>query len=144
MVVGNYPAFNLYKDMGFEEFTQSSEYELGRESFLFPEPLPPDYQLRTLSPFDWKTPFHFTQRVTPDHITRYEPVTEPRFRVPWILPLIGGLLASAGGSRNERFAIYDAGEKVAAIGQYSYRTRPGGTNFANVSFSTGQNSCRAK
>jgi hypothetical protein len=64
-------------------------------------------------------------------------VTEVRFRVPWILPLIGGLFASAGGSHNERFAIYDAGEKVVAIGQYSYRTREGGTNSTNVSIDPG-------
>jgi hypothetical protein len=29
--------------------------------------------------------------------------------------------------------MYDGGEKVVAIGQYSYRTREGGTNFTNVS-----------
>lgn len=133
VVVGNDPAFNLYKELGFEEFTQSSEYELRKECVVLPEPLPPGYQLKTLSRFDWKTKFRFAQHVTPDHITRYEPVTEARFRVSWIMPLIGGLLASAGGSHNERFAIYDARENVAAIGQYTYRTREGGTNFTNVS-----------
>jgi predicted GNAT family acetyltransferase len=133
VVVGNDPAFNLYKEMGFEEFTQSSEYELGKESIILPEPLPPGYQLKTLSRFDWKTKFHFAQRVTPDHITRYEPVTEARYSVSWLLPLIGGLLASAGGSHNERFAIFDIGGEAVAIGQYSYRTRAGGTNFTNVS-----------
>ncbi len=133
VVVGNDPAFHLYKEMGFEEFTQSAEYELSKESIIFPETMPPGYQLKALSPFDWKTRFQFARRVTPDYITRYEPVTEARFRVPWILPLIGGLLNSAGGSRNERFAIYDAGENAVAMGQYSYRTREGGTNFTNVS-----------
>jgi ribosomal protein S18 acetylase RimI-like enzyme len=133
VVVGNDPAFNLYKDMGFEEFTQSFEYQLRRERLIRPEQLPPGFQLKPLSPFDWKTRFAFAQRVTPGHITRYEPVTEARFRIPWILPLIGGLFASAGGSHNERFAMYDAGGKIVAIGQYSYRTREGGTNRTNVS-----------
>jgi ribosomal protein S18 acetylase RimI-like enzyme len=133
VVVGNDPAFNLYKEMGFEEFTQSSEYQLQKECFIFPVQIPPGYHLKPLSAFDWKTRFHFAQRVTPDHITRYEPVTEARFRVPWILPLFGGLLESAGGSRNQRFAIYDADRKVVAIGQYSYRLREGGSNFTNVS-----------
>jgi ribosomal protein S18 acetylase RimI-like enzyme len=133
VVVGNDPAFNLYKEMGFEEFTQSSEYQLRKESFILPKQLPPGCQLKPLSRFDWKTRFAFAKRVTPAHITRYEPVTEARFRVPWILPLFGGLFASAGGTHNERFAIYEAGGKVVAIGQYSYRTREGGTNFTNVS-----------
>lgn len=133
VVVGNDPAFNLYKEMGFEEYTRSSEYQFSRYSISSPEQLPPGYQLRPLSRLDWKTRFHFAQRITPAHITRYEPVTEERFRVPWILPLIGGLFASAGGSNNERFAIYDSEGKVVAIGHYSYRTREGGTNSTNVS-----------
>jgi len=133
VVVGNDPAFKLYKEMGFEEFTQSCEYQLQKESCILPLVIPAGYQLKPLSPFDWKTRFHFAQRVTPDHITRYEPVTEARFRVPWLLPLIGGLLESAGGSRNERFVIQAAEGTVVAVGQYSYRLREGGTNFANVS-----------
>jgi ribosomal protein S18 acetylase RimI-like enzyme len=133
VVVGNDPAFDLYKEMGFEEFTQSFEYQLSKESSILPEPLPPGYQLKPLSPFDWRTRFHFAQRVIPDRITSYEPVTEARFRVSWILPLIGGLLESAGGSRTERFVIQAVEGKVIAIGQYSYRLREGGTNFAVVS-----------
>jgi ribosomal protein S18 acetylase RimI-like enzyme len=137
VVVGNDPAFNLYKEMGFEEFTQSCEYQLHKESLIYPVQLPPGCQIRPLSPFDWKTRFHFAQRVTPEHITRYEPVTEARFRVSWLLPLIGGLLESAGGSRNERFVIQASEEKVVAVGQYSYRLREGGTNFASVSIDPG-------
>jgi ribosomal protein S18 acetylase RimI-like enzyme len=133
VVVGNDPAFYLYKEMGFEEFTQSCEYQLQKESSIFPQELPPGYKLKPLSPFDWKTRFHFAQRVTPNHITRYEPVTEARFQVPWVLPLIGGLLESAGGSHNERFVIQAVEGTVVAVGQYSYRLRTGGTNFANVS-----------
>jgi ribosomal protein S18 acetylase RimI-like enzyme len=133
VVVGNDPAFNLYKEIGFEEFTRSSEYEFRTEGFIFPEQIPPGYRIKYLSPFDWKTRFHFARRVTPEHITRYEPVTEGRFRIPWILPLIGALFASAGGVHNERFAIHDAGEEVVAVGQYSYRTREGGTNSTHVS-----------
>jgi ribosomal protein S18 acetylase RimI-like enzyme len=133
VVVGNDPAFNLYKEMGFEEFTQSSEYQVRKESVILPEQLPPGYQLTPLSPFDWKTQFAFAQRVTPAHITRYEPVTKARYRVPWIMPLFGGLFASAGSNHNERFAVYSAGGKVVAIGQYTYRKREGGTNFTNVS-----------
>jgi ribosomal protein S18 acetylase RimI-like enzyme len=133
VVVGNDPAFKLYKEMGFEEFTKSSAYQLRRESLILPKRLPPTYELKPISPFNWRTRFHFAQRVTPDHITRYEPVTEERFRVSWIMPLIGGLFASAGGSQNKRFAIYEAQGEVVAIGQYSYRLREGGTNFTNVS-----------
>ena len=42
VVVGNDPAFNLYKEMGFEEFTQSSEYQLHKESIILPKGFPQD------------------------------------------------------------------------------------------------------
>ena len=133
VVVGNEPAFKLYEEMGFEAFTQSCEFQLRKESSIFPQDIPSGYHVRPLSPFDWKTRFLFAERVTPDQITRYEPVTEARFQVPWILPLIGGLLESAGGSRNKRFVIQTVEGTVVAVGQYSYRLRTGGVNFANVS-----------
>ena len=133
VVVGNDPAFNLYKNMGFEEFTQSSEYHFQKETPISAEPLPEGYRLIPLSPYDWKTRFTFAQRVTPAHITRFEPVTESRFKVPRIMPLFGKLFAAAGGFHNERFAVYGPGEGVVGIGYYSYRTREGGTNSANVS-----------
>lgn len=137
VVVGNDPAFNLYKEMGFDEFTQSCEYDLDKDISLAPMPLPAGYRLNRLSPYDWKTRFHFAQRVTPAHITRFEPVTEARFRVPMLVPLIGRLFESAGGSHGERFAVYGPEDEVVGIGQYSYRTREGGTNFAGVSIDPG-------
>jgi ribosomal protein S18 acetylase RimI-like enzyme len=133
VVVGNDPAFKLYKDLGFEEFTQSSEYHYQKDEHISPQPLPDGYTLKILSPYDWKTRFLFAQRVTPAHITRFEPVSEARFRVPRIMPLFGQLFESAGGFHNERFAIYNPQEEAVGIGQYSYRTREGGTNSASLS-----------
>jgi ribosomal protein S18 acetylase RimI-like enzyme len=132
VVAGNDPAFNLYKELGFEPFKQSSEYNFQNDTTVASVPLPKGYKLKSLSPFDWKTRFAFAQRVTPEHVTRYEPVTEARFRVPMIMPLFGKLFEAAGGAHSERFAIYKA-DKVAGIGQYTYRTRPGGKNSAGLS-----------
>lgn len=137
VVVGNDPAFNLYKEMGFEEFTQSSEYDLQPDIIINTLPLPAGYTRKPLSAYDWKTKFEFARRVTPAHITRYEPVTEARFRMSPVLPFISGLLESAGGSRNERFTVYGPHGAIAGIGQYSYRARPGGTNFINLSIDPG-------
>jgi len=133
VVVGNDPAFNLYKEMGFDPFTKSSEYHLQKDTPVTSASLPEGYQLKSLSPFDWQTRFNLAKRVTPAHITRYEPVTEERFRTPMIMPFFGKLFETAGGSHSERFAIYAPDEEVVAIGQYSYRTRAGGTNFARLS-----------
>jgi len=133
VVVGNDPAFNLYKEMGFEAFTRSSEYHFQNDTPLMPHSLPAGYTIRPLGPFDWKTRFAFARRVTPGHIQRYEPVTEARYQVPRIMPLFGKLFESAGGAHSERFAMYALNGEVVAIGQYTYRTRAGGMNFTRMS-----------
>ena len=133
VVVGNVPAFHLYKEMGFEEFTQSTGYYYQKETSKSAIPLPAGYNLRSFSPYDWKTHFNFAKRVTPAHITQYEPLTESRFKITWIVPLFGKLFAAAGGFHNELFAIYGPGEEVVGISQYTCRVREGGTNSASVS-----------
>jgi ribosomal protein S18 acetylase RimI-like enzyme len=133
VVVGNDPAFNLYKEMGFDPFTQSAEYHFQKDTPVAPKPLPQGYTLKPLSRFDWKTRFELAKRITPEHVTRYEPVTETRFRTPLIMPIFGMLFDAASGSRSERFAIYAPSDGVAGVGQYTYRTRAGGTNFTGVS-----------
>jgi hypothetical protein len=49
-----------------------------------------------------------------------------------IMPLFGKLFEAAGGSHSERFAIYAANGEVVGIGQYTYRTRAGGTNSTRL------------
>jgi ribosomal protein S18 acetylase RimI-like enzyme len=132
VVVGNDPAFNLYKELGFDPFTQSAEYHFQNDTSIASTSLPEGYTLKPLSRFDWKTRFELAKRITPEHITHYEAVTEARFRTPLIMPLFGMLFETAGGSRGARFAIYTSSNEVIGVGQYTYRTRPGGTNFAQV------------
>jgi ribosomal protein S18 acetylase RimI-like enzyme len=133
VVVGNAPAFNLYKEMGFDPFTQSAEYHFQKDTPITFKPLPEGYKLKSTSRFDWKARFNLAKRVTPEHITRYEPVTVARFRTPMIMPLFGILFEAAGGSHSERFAISAPDGEVVGIGQYTYRTHAGGTNFARLS-----------
>ena len=133
VVTGNDPAFNLYKEMGFEAFTASSDYDFQKDTPVTAQSIPEGYKLKSLSRFDWQSRFAFARRVTPEHITRYEPVLEERFRIPVIMPLFMSLFESAGGSHSERFAIHTSNDEIVGLGQYSYRTRPGGTNFAKLS-----------
>ena len=133
VVVGNDPAFQLYKQLGFEEFSQSAEFHYQNNAPITTLPLPEGYTLKPLSRFDWQTRFQFAGRVTPTDITRYEPVIEERFRVPRTVPLFGILFESAGGVRSERFAIYAPDLEVVGVAQYNYRTREGGTNSARLS-----------
>jgi ribosomal protein S18 acetylase RimI-like enzyme len=133
VVDGNDPAFNLYKEIGFEAFTKSSQYYYQKDTPITPFSLPDGYKMKSRSRFDWRTRFAFAKRVTPEHITRYEPVTEGRFRVPIVMSIFGKLFESFGGSRSQRFAIYSAKGEVVGLGQYTYRIRSGGLNHANAS-----------
>ena len=133
VVVGNDPAFNLYKEIGFQEFTQSYEYYFQKDTPINAAPLPEGYKIKSLSPYDWRTRFVFARRVTPAHITSYEPVTEARFRISKVMTFLGKLLESVGGAHTERFAIYGPNGEVAGIGQFTCRTRAGGTNLAQAS-----------
>jgi len=137
VVDGNEPAFNLYKEMGFDAYTKSSQYDFQNDTALALPSLPNSYLLKTRSRFDWRTRYDFAKRVTPEHITCYEPVTEGRYRVPLIMSLFGKLFETFGGSRSERFAIYAPDGKVAGLGDYTYRVRAGGLNHASASIDPG-------
>ena len=132
VVEGNDPAFNLYKELGFDPFSKSGEYHFQKETPVTPGSLPEGYKMKSLSRFDWRTRYNLAKRVTPEYITHYEPVTEARFRVPTIMPFFGTLFETAGGFHSERFAVYSPTNEVVATGQYTYRTRAGGTNSASI------------
>jgi ribosomal protein S18 acetylase RimI-like enzyme len=133
VVDGNDPAFNLYKEMGFDAYTKSSQYHYQKDTPITTLSLPEDHKLKSLSRFDWQTRFTFAKRVTPEHISRYEPVTQGRFRVPIVMSLFGKLFESFGGSHSERSAIYAPNEDVVGWCQYTYRVRAGGVNRASAS-----------
>lgn len=133
VVDGNDPAFYLYKEMGFDTYTTSSQYFFQKDTPITSLSLPDGYEMKSLSRFDWRTRLAFAKRVTPEHITRYEPVTEGRFRVPFAMSVFGKLFESFGGSHSERFAIYMSNGEVVGLGQYNYRVRTGGVNHTQVS-----------
>jgi hypothetical protein len=95
--------------------------------------LPEGYTLKPLGMFDWKTRFTLAKRITPEHIIRYQPVIESRYRIPFIMQILRKLFESTGGFQRERFAIYDSHGKIVGVGYYNYRTRAGGTNSITVS-----------
>jgi ribosomal protein S18 acetylase RimI-like enzyme len=133
VIVGNDPAFKLYQTMGFEAFTQSSQYDYQKDDPVTQPAIPTGYTISQLGDFDWQTRFNLDKRITPEHVTRYAPITEGRYRIPWIMPIFGKLFESLGGSRGTRFAIQASNGDVAGFGQYSYRTRAGGVNFVKAS-----------
>jgi ribosomal protein S18 acetylase RimI-like enzyme len=133
VVDGNEPAFNLYKKIGFEAYSKSTQYNYQKDTPIAVARCPEGYRLKTRSRFDWRTGFEFAGQVTPEFVTRYEPVTAERHRIPIVMSVFEKLFETFGGSRSERFTIHAPDGKVAGLGQYSYRLRAGGMNFASAS-----------
>jgi len=132
VVAGNDPAFNLYRELGFEAFAQSGQYHLQPHAAPGAGSPPQGYRFHRLRSLDWRTPYRFARSVTPERVTRYEPVIEARFRSPALMVLAMNLFLALGGSRTERFALYTDHDQVAAVGQYGYRTRSTGMNSAQL------------
>jgi ribosomal protein S18 acetylase RimI-like enzyme len=133
VVTGNDPAYSLYQELGFETFADSVEYQFAEGSLVDACELPAGYQLLALSRFDWRTAFELARRVTPQRVTLYEPVIEARFRTPRLMLLVGRLFERLAGSRSGQFAVRAADRSAVAVGQYTYRTRPGGKNTVRLS-----------
>ena len=132
VVDGNLPAFSLYENLGFEAYTSLMEYHLQKEMSVAPTPLPDGYILSPLQPSNWKILYHFTERVTPESITHYEKISETRFRISFLIRVLGPLVDGVGGLRTVRLVMKKADGDVVGWGRYRYRTRKGGVNNADI------------
>lgn len=132
VVDGNLPAFNLYKEMGFEPYAMTSQYDYDSNAPVQAAHLPDGCSVKPLSPFDWRTRYVFAQGATPESVKQYEPVLEERFRIPFIMPLFGRLFNTLGGRKSERFAVYSASGQASGFVDLNYRIRDGGVNQANL------------
>lgn len=132
VVDGNLPAYSLYENLGFESYTSSIEYHVQKDMSIAPIPLPDGYALSPLKSSNWKILYHFTKQVTPEDITRYEKVSEDRFRISFLIRVLGPLVDGVGGLHTIRLAMKKADGDVVGWGRFRYRTREGGVNNAEV------------
>jgi len=95
VIDANLPAYKLYESLGFEHFTGTLDLEFTPEG-VFPEPEMPDgYTLEAMDLFDWEPRYRVMQRISPENIAKYEPVSEDRFRQPGYYRIIIPLFARA-------------------------------------------------
>jgi ribosomal protein S18 acetylase RimI-like enzyme len=134
VIDGNDPAYKLYQSLGFETYTGTLALEWDPQAApLRPPPLPAGYVREAVSLFEWRARYALAQRITPEHILRYEPVTERRYRRPPTARLLMPLMLRADGLKAECFTIRTPSGKVTAYGRSEARVREKGRSEISAS-----------
>jgi hypothetical protein len=132
VVEGNLPAFNLYKELGFEPYTGETQYDCMPEMNIPAPALPQGWSISPLSDSEWRVRYELALRVIPDKVKLYEPVAEKNFKMPVMLRTFGKLFEAMGGTKSARLVLHTPGGEVAGVAFYMYRTKSGGVNHAEL------------
>jgi len=127
----NLPAYRLYESLGFTAYSGSSDYDVQLDEPVSPAKLNDDLSLKILRLSDWEIRLEFARRITPERIQSFEPIRKDRFKPSLAIRILAPLLQTLSGSNSERFALIKNGNTVS-IGEFSYRTKPGGMNKASM------------
>lgn len=130
VIDGNVPAIHLYKKLGFEGY--QSNYQLELESTTPPlhPSLPKGCAEEVVSPFTWQPQFELMQRITPEALTRYEPVEAARYKKPLSARLLYPLMRHAEGMRVHAFYIRATDDALPiAYAKYETHDRKAGRNM---------------
>jgi ribosomal protein S18 acetylase RimI-like enzyme len=129
VIDGNLPAYTLYEKLGFEHYSDSVELHTTPERAPSAPALPEGYTQSPLTRFDWQPRYELEKDISPENMSKYEPVEVDRFRPPAMMRLLWPLLALAQGMRETSVAIrVTAGGQVVATGGYTIPTRGKGPN----------------
>jgi GNAT superfamily N-acetyltransferase len=133
VIDGNVPAFNLYKSLGFEEFSGSVELNGTSDKGQDLPTLPADYSQNLLNCSDWHARYELEKRISPESVTKFEPVEAERYRQSAMMRSLGRLINLAQGMREYCFSINtNLDGKLAAIGKYTVSRRDQGINRFRV------------
>ena len=128
VIEGNIPAINLYKKLGFENYTSNLQLEIKPQPPPSNPSLPDGYQFIVTDEYTWQPLHKLMSRITPENLTRYEPVEEGRYRKPFLTRLLLPVIKRAEGLKVSRFFIRSADEQIVAYALYNARTRNTGRN----------------
>ena len=128
----NIPSLELCQSLGFEIYTASVAMDLEAGATVAEPTLPPNWTIQPRSRFDWRTQFELAKRITPEHVARYQPPTEARYRMPIVRPLLGPLFDKWGGNDSRRFTLRAPNGEVAGVSGCWFRVNPGGVNEAGM------------
>jgi GNAT superfamily N-acetyltransferase len=130
VIDGNVPAYHLYLGLGFEDYSGKIVLEHAGESRSSPE-LPGDYVESPMKRFDWQTRYEHERQITPAEVTKYSPVREKDFKVPFVRRVLAPCLDKAEGIEKVQFVYrLKADSQLAGRLSVDLRTRPGGVNSA--------------
>jgi ribosomal protein S18 acetylase RimI-like enzyme len=133
VIDGNLPAFSLYESLGFEDYSQTIEFQLTPEGTPPETQLPPGYQLSPQDRFDWQPSYELDKRITPERLQRYNPVEDGRYREPAMARVLAPILKIAQGTRDEFFLVRTTStNKLVARGSYRFPTRGKGVNILSM------------
>jgi GNAT superfamily N-acetyltransferase len=125
----NLPAFNLYKELGFNPYASESQYDAPDVNIALPS-LPEGWSINPLSDANWKIRYELALRATPEKVKQFEPVSERKFKMPFFMRGFAKLFEYMGGTKHARLVLCSPDGKVAGVGFYTVRIRPGGVNYA--------------
>ena len=127
VIAGNVPAYELYKSLGFEHFSSNIDLEFKSNQYPQEVSLPQGYILDTFPFSEWKLRYDLDLKISPETITKYEPVEVGRYKRSFVVNLILPMIIKAQGVRENRFVIrtQGSGETVARF-DYDERVKPGG------------------
>ena len=114
----NVPAYSLYTSLGFTHYSSQVEYHRIPEQADSPTAsMPAQYTQRDLGRFDWQPRYALAQRITPESIAEYEPVTPDRYRAQRAIRLLVPVLDRMQKRVNKNTSVF-LSETILARGGY--------------------------
>lgn len=133
VIDGNVPAYELYKSMGFTHYAGQLVFEHSANIELMDVPaLPSEYTTDELNPKDWNIRYTLAQRITPNHVQEFEPITESKYKKPPIIHLIQPLVVRLLGMQIRRLTIADKNHNVVGLATYEARKNGKGSPSLTV------------
>jgi ribosomal protein S18 acetylase RimI-like enzyme len=127
VVAGNLPAYELYKRLGFEQYSGSMELFLEKDQAVEGITLPSEYRLERMKFSEWQPRFEIAKRITPDVVKQYTPVEEKRYQIPILMRPLIPMFMRLGGDKTTPYKIYHQNYLVG-VGSLTARSAAGGVN----------------
>lgn len=121
----NVPAYGLYKSLGFEHYSSVLDLDLHPEQVPEARACPQGYDEASLSALDWKPRYELEKRITPEEISRYEPIEIGGYRTPLVLRCLNPVMNRLKKTEEERFAYRHQGVIVGLLRHSTSKTGKG-------------------
>lgn len=127
----NVPAYALYKSLGFAHYSSLIDFEQHPEQAPAAVNHPQDYDEIPISPMDWKPRYDLEKRITPDEVSRFEPVEIGRYRSPFILRLLNPIMNRLKKTEEKRF-MYKHHDTIVGLLRHSTSKTGKGTSSIRI------------